>query len=343
MPFLKINELFRLESGEFLSGLEIYYETYGNYQPDSSKVIWVCHALTANADVFEWWPGLFGENDLFNSRDYFIVCINNLGSCYGTTGPLSIRPETGKPYFHTFPEFTIRDMSRVHAIARRQLQINKVHLLIGGSQGAQQAMEWAIEEPELFENLALIATNAKHSPWGIAFNETQRMAIENDPSWNENSAHAGLAGMQTARAVALLSYRNYFTYQQAQQGKNLDGTFRAASYQRYQGEKLARRFNALSYHRLSKAMDSHDVGRGRGGPSKALRSITANTIVISILSDLLFPPEEQLFLKDHISNASYAEIDSVYGHDGFLVETKKLSTILKHFLITQNKITYVKN
>lgn len=343
MPLLQINEPFRLESGEVLSKLEVYYKTYGTYQPDSSKVIWVCHALTANADVFDWWPGLFGEQDLFNPRDYFIVCINNLGSCYGTTGPLSINPESGKPYFHAFPFFTIRDMARVHALVHQKLQFGKIHLLIGGSQGAQQAMEWAIDAPNLFDNLALIATNAKHSPWGIAFNETQRMAIETDPSWKNNAADAGIQGMQTARAVALLSYRNYFTYQHAQQGKNFDGTPKAVSYQRYQGEKLARRFNAFSYHRLSKAMDSHDVGRGRGGLAKALRSIKTNTLVVSILSDLLFPPEEQLFLKEHIAHAQYAEIDSVYGHDGFLVETQKLSSILKHFLINQNKPMYVKN
>ncbi|MFN4122918.1 MAG: homoserine O-acetyltransferase [Flavobacteriales bacterium] len=343
MPLLIINEPFQLESGEVLSGLEVYYETYGSFQPDSSKVIWVCHALTANADVFDWWPGLFGEKDLFNPRDYFIVCINNLGSCYGTTGPLSNKPETGKPYYHTFPEFTIRDMAKVHSLAHQKLQLGKIHLLIGGSQGAQQAMEWAIQDSDLFENLALIATNAKHSPWGIAFNETQRMAIETDPSWRSDAANAGLQGMKTARAMALLSYRNYFTYQHAQQGKNFDGTPKAVSYQRYQGEKLARRFNALSYYRLSKAMDSHDVGRGRGGLAKALRAIKSNTIVVSILSDLLFPPEEQLFLREHITHAQYAEIDSVYGHDGFLVETQKLSSILKHFLITQNKTTYVKN
>jgi homoserine O-acetyltransferase len=343
MPLLKLKVPFLLESGEVLSNLEIQYETYGTYQPGSSKVIWVCHALTASADVFGWWPGLFGEKDLFNPDDYFIVCINNLGSCYGTTGPLSIKPETGEPYFHAFPDFSIRDMAKVHALTHEALGIGNIHLLIGGSQGAQQAMEWAIASPDLFDNLALIATNAKHSPWGIAFNETQRMAIETDPSWKLHHEKAGLQGMKTARAMALLSYRNYFTYQQAQQGKNFDGSPKAISYQRYQGEKLAQRFNAFSYHRLSKAMDSHDVGRGRGGPAKALGKIKANTIVVSILSDLLFPPEEQLFLKEHIPAAQYAEIDSVYGHDGFLVEVQKLSAILKHFLITQNKKTYVKN
>jgi homoserine O-acetyltransferase len=333
MPNYFHEEFFQLESGKKLPELSIYYETFGTYLPGKSKVIWVCHALTANANVFEWWPGLFGENDLFNPKDYFIVSINNLGSCYGSTGPLSKNPETDESYFHTFPEITIKDMAAVHELLRQHLNIDKIHLVISGSQGGQQAMEWAIEKPIVFENLILIATNAVHSPWGIAFNETQRMAIESDESWKKNKVDAGLQGMKTARAIALISYRNYDTYQIFQSGLNDSGTARSVTYQRYQGEKLAQRFNAFSYWTLSKAMDSHDVGRKRRSVEDALKQIKARTFLISISSDLLFPPTEQQFIAAHIPNAEYEEINSAYGHDGFLVESKQLSNIIKKFII----------
>jgi len=333
MPNYHYQDLFQLESGAELPELTIYYETFGDFIPGKSKVVWVCHALTANANVFEWWPGLFGEHDLFNPKDYFIVSINNLGSCYGSTGPLSKNPETNESYFHSFPEITIKDMAAVHELLRQHLNIEKIHLVIGGSQGGQQAMEWAIEKSAIFENLILIATNAVHSPWGIAFNETQRMAIESDASWKENNEQAGIEGMKTARAIALISYRNYHTYQVFQDGLNDSGIARSVTYQRYQGEKLAQRFNAFSYWFLSKAMDSHDVGRKRSSVEDALKQIKARTLVISISSDLLFPPSEQQFLASNIPNAVYEEINSAYGHDGFLVESKQLSKIIKKIII----------
>jgi homoserine O-acetyltransferase len=200
--------------------------------------------------------------------------------------------------------------------------------------GGQQAMEWAILQPNLFKKLVLLATNAQHSPWGIAFNESQRLAIYADSSWSERRHDAGQAGLSAARSIALLSYRNYQTYQ-SRQSEDTDekiDDFKASSYQRYQGLKLVRRFNVLSYLILSKAMDSHNVGRGRESREKALNQIRAKTLVIGITSDILFPPSEQQFLARHIPDAQYIEIDSPYGHDGFLVETEKISAILKDFL-----------
>lgn len=325
---------FRLEKNQSLPALDIAYHTYGTRAPDDSNVVWVCHALTGNSDVFDWWAGLFGPGCLFDPERYFIVCANNLGSCYGTTGPLSIHPEKGTPYFHDFPDITIRDMVNAHDLLRQHLGISKVHLLIGGSQGGQQALEWAILKPELFENLVLIATNAVHSPWGIAFNESQRMAIATDLSWEEASPTAGLEGMKTARSIALLSYRHYHTYGRSQQSTDKEQTdhFPAASYQRYQGEKLARRFNAYSYWVLSKAMDAQNVGRGRASVEAALAAVRARTLVISLSSDLLFPPAEQTYLAGHIPGAGYASIDSFYGHDGFLTETEALNDILAGYL-----------
>lgn len=336
------NQNFQTESGESISRLEITWHTFGKRNADDSNIIWVCHALTANSDVMDWWKGLFGEGRLLDPEKYFIVCANNLGSCYGTSGPLSTDADTGRPYYHSFPDITIRDMVNAHDILRRHLGIEQIHLLIGGSQGGQQAAEWAIQKPELFERLVLIATNARHSAWGIAFNESQRMAIAADPSWINNSPDAGVEGMKVARSIALLSYRNYHTYDLSQSSANPEQTdhYPAASYQRYQGDKLARRFNAYTYWKLSKAMDSHHVGRDRVSVEHALKGIKAETLVISISSDLLFPPEEQRFLARHIPGAIWKSIDSVYGHDGFLTETGALSEIIGSFLETSLEVIY---
>jgi len=326
-------EPFQLEGGVSLSSVEIAYQTYGTLNKEKNNVIWVCHALTANSDVFDWWKGLFGDKDLFNPEEYFIVCANNLGSCYGTTGPLTHNSEFNGALYSYFPNITIRDMVNAHELLRRHLGIEKIHTVIGGSQGGQQALEWNIHKPEIFTNLVLVATNALHSPWGIAFNESQRLAIKADRTYYSNNPEGGQKGLAAARSIALLSYRNYHTYVETQKEDTADKTddFNSSSYQRYQGEKLVKRFNAYSYVALSKAMDSHNVGRGRESVEKALANVKAKTLVIGISSDLLFPLGEQRFLANHIPVATYAAIDSFYGHDGFLIETEKLTKELKKF------------
>lgn len=325
----------RLENGGALARPTIAYQQWGEPNADGSNIIWVCHALTGNSDVFDWWAGLFGDDALFNPKDYCIICPNTIGSCYGSTGPLSLNPNSGAFYFHDFPELTIRDMASAHAALANQLGIKQIGILIGGSLGGQQALEWAIEEPNRFSRLILVATNAQHSAWGVAFNESQRLAIENDPSWNQRHREAGINGLKTARSIALLSYRGYEVYSETQQRDKteINGfSHPAISYQRYQGEKLAARFNAFSYWTLSKAMDSHDVSRCRDSLENALQQIQAKTLVIAIESDLLFPKGEQKFLAKNIRNAQYAEISSRYGHDGFLVETKAISKRISDFI-----------
>lgn len=330
MKTYKYNAAFPLELGETLPDLEIAYHTYGKLNQAKDNVVWVCHALTANSDVFDWWSGLFGENDLFNPQEYFIVCANMLGSCYGSTAPLQT---TKSKQYHQFPIVTIRDMVKAHDLLRKHLGIEKIATIVGGSMGGQQALEWNVQQPTLFDNLILLATNAQHSPWGIAFNESQRMAIENDSTWQLSTVSAGLKGMKAARSMALLSYRSYFAYGQTQQEIDNSKTddFKAASYQRYQGEKLAKRFNAFSYYRLSQAMDSHNLGRNRKSVEAALKQIEAKTLVIGISTDFLFPPIEQRFIAKHIANARFVAIDSFYGHDGFLVETEKLTEVISNF------------
>jgi len=330
----KSQKPFALERGGELNGLEITYTTSGKLNANKSNVIWVCHALTANANPQEWWPGLVGPGKIINPENHFIVCANILGSCYGTTGPLSVNYSTGKSHFSNFPFITVRDMAHAHILLANHLGIDKIELLIGGSLGGQQALEWSIIEPDRINKLVLVATNAFHSPYGIAFNESQRLAILADQTYYHNTPEGGLNGLKAARSVALISYRTYEAYNRTQ--KEEDPTkvedFNAASYQQYQGQKLVDRFNAYSYFVLSKTMDSHNVGRNRESVEKALAQVKAKTICIAIASDILFPPVEQAFLQKHIPGAVYEEIDSSYGHDGFLIEAKKLTSILSKII-----------
>ena len=330
----KYSKNFTLESGKQLHGLEIGYHTFGKLNKHRNNVIWVCHALTANSDVLDWWAGLFGDNNLFNPADHYIVCANVLGSPYGTTNPLNIDETTGQPYYLSFPLFTIRDIVKAHQLLADHLGIDQINVLIGGSLGGQQALEWALIDPTKINNLILIAANAKHSPWGIAFNESQRLAISADRTFYANTPDGGAKGLKAARSIALLSYRGYATYNATQKHDEHEKLedYKAASYQNYQGEKLVKRFNAYSYWYLSKTMDSHNVGRNRGGIEKALSQVKAKTLIIGIKSDILFPIEEQQYLFRHIPNASFSEFDSIYGHDSFLIETETLTKIIDSFL-----------
>lgn len=334
----KYSEPFTLESGEVLPRFQLQYRTLGKVNKAKDNIVWVCHALTANAEVDDWWEGLVGEGKLYDPEKHFIICANLLGSCYGSTGPLDTNPETQDLYLLDFPQFTVRDMVSALVELRKGLGFEKIHTLIGGSMGGMQAMEWAIVEPEIFENLILLATNARHSPYGIAFNESQRMAIAADPTWKDNSPEAGKAGLAAARSMALLSYRNYEAYWNTQNETDIEKTdhYRAASYQKYQGEKLISRFNCQSYYFLSKAMDSHHVGRDRGGIEEAFKTVVANTLVIGVTSDELFPISEQKFIADNIKGAAYSEIDSFYGHDGFLIETVEIHKIILEFFEDKN-------
>lgn len=331
--FFQYEQTFPLESGKSLEGFQLCYSTWGKLNEAKDNVIWICHALTANSDAEDWWCGLFGKGNFFDPEKYFIVCANVLGGCYGSTGPLSIDQTTGKPYYHSFPHITIRDIVFAFDLLREHLEIEKIFTVIGGSLGGQHALEWSILRPGVFQNQILIATNAKHSPWGIAFNESQRLAIAADSSWKENHDLAGQEGLKAARSIALLSYRNYHTYQekQCEDTENKSDAFKASSYQKYQGEKLVKRFNAFSYWVLSKAMDSHNIARGRNSCEEVLRENKTSSLIIGIKSDVLFPIEEQKFLHANLPNSTFKEIDSIYGHDGFLIETDQLNLIFRDY------------
>lgn len=326
---------FELECGATLPSVTIAYDTYGRMNADRSNVVWVCHALTANSDVADWWPHTVERGCFLDPDRYFTVCANFLGSHYGTTGPLSMNPATGEPWYGDFPKITVRDMVNCHRLLAAHLGIERVKLLIGSSIGGFQCLEWCVMQPDFAERAAFIATTPRTKPWASAFNESQRMAIESDPTFGERNAEAGAAGMAVARSIALLSYRGGTAYDKTQEDADpTEAGFdrRVLTYQRYQGEKLKRRFNAYSYYRLSQAVDSHNLGRGRGRVEDVLAGIRAKSLVVAITSDILFPPSDHTILVDNIPDAEYHVIDSDFGHDGFLVEHEKLNDIITDFM-----------
>lgn len=328
MNTIQTNESFQLESGKLLPGLTLAYDTYGKLNEAKDNVVWVCHALTANSDVFDWWPGLVGENCVINPNDHFIICVNIIGSCYGSSGPLTINPEKNQPYYSSFPVVTIRDMINSFILVRKKLGIEKIKLLMGGSMGGYQVLEWCLMEPGIIQNSFVITTSASESAWGIAIHTAQRLAIEADQTWKDNSADAGKHGTKAARAIGMLTYRNYKIFHDKQTDPDISKTdnYKASGYILHQGNKLAERFNAQSYWLLTKSMDSHNIARGRyHSLEEALTKIQQPTLVIGIDSDILCPVAEQKFLAEHIPNSTLHIISSDYGHDGFLVETETIS------------------
>lgn len=323
---------FTLESGEVLPELDIAYHTFGTLNENRDNIVWVCHALTANSDVADWWPHTVEEGCFLDPGKWYVVCANIIGSHYGSTGPLSINPLTGEPYYGDFPKLTIRDMVRAHIELADALGLHGIEMLVGSSVGGFQAIEWAIMQPERFRRLILIATAPKASPWSIAIDETQRMAILSDSTYGERRPDAGMKGLASARAIGLLTYRGPLGYNATQQDPDSDlphRTRRACTYQQYQGEKLCRRFNAYSYISILDAFDTHDAGRGRGGTAAALAEIKAQTTVIGITTDIIFTPAEMRAMTAMIPGALYHEIQSDFGHDGFLVEHRTLNALLR--------------
>ena len=338
MKYFQYQHPFRLENGETLPELTIAYHSYGQLNANKDNVIWVCHALTANSDANDWWAGMIGEGLLFNTNNYFVVCANILGSCYGTTCPLSINPETGESYYDSFPFITIRDMVKAHMLLREHLGIQKIYLLTGGSIGGYQVLEWALMEKEAIENLLLLTTSAAESAWGIAVHTAQRLAIEADNTWKDPHPNAGINGMKAARAIGMLTYRSYEILVEKQTDEDLNklDNFKASSYIIHQGEKLVKRFNAYTYWMLTKAMDSHNIARGRGSSiQEILKTIPHKTLIIGISSDILCPVQEQIFMAENMNDATFVEINSAYGHDGFLVEIDKITENTRNWLKKQ--------
>ena len=327
---LTLDQPFRLEAGGTLPSLEVVYHTSPRSYRPGDRVVWICHALTASSDAEDWWPGLVGPGKCFDTDRDFVVCVNIPGSPYGTTSPASIRPETGRPWLLDFPDITIRDFVNASVLVRKALGIAHIDLLTGASTGGFQVLEWCVMEPDVIRRATIIATEARVSPYLSAFDAAQRMALEADPTFlAAEDLRGGAAGLRCARAIAMISYRSPEGYNRTQPETDPDTLFasRCESYQRHQGQKLADRFDAYSYACLVRACESNNLGRGRGGVEKALSAIQARCALVCIDSDTLFPPTVMKPLAAAIPGATYHEISSPFGHDGFLLENEQLSQI----------------
>ncbi len=318
-----------LECGGRLENAPLVWHQAG---PRQGRVIWICHALTANSNPEDWWPEMVGPGKPIDTERDFVVCANMLGSPYGSAGPASVDDASGRPLLLDFPKLTMRDSVNAFIQLRKHLGIEHIDLLIGASSGGFHAIEWAVSEPGIFSRCLFLCTAPRISPFLGATVEAQRMALEADPSFREAaSLQGGAAGLRCARAQALISYRCFRGYGLTQPEEDEDTLFagRVASYERYQGQKLIQRgFDAYSYYYLCNSLDSHNVGRGRGGVETALKRIQADVTVLNIDTDLIFPPEEGREWEKFIPGAKYVEISSNFGHDGFLLETARISAIL---------------
>ncbi len=311
---------FTLESGSIISDLEIAYKTYGTINSERDNIIWVFHAISGDSNVLDWWAELFGTDKLYDPKSYFIICANTLGSPYGSTKPLD----------SAFPNFTVRDVVQAHMLLAEKLEITHIHTAIGGSFGGYQALEFAYSYTGKINHLILLASSAKESAWGIAIHESQRMALQADTTFGE--VDAGIDGMKAARAIAMLTYRTSEDVIEKQtDSENTVDNFKASSYINYHGDKFSKRFDALSFYYLTKCIDTHNIGRNRGGEALALKEIEIPTLVIGFESDKLVPIRFQKFIAEHLPNAIFNGFASEYGHDGFLKEGKKITQSIQNF------------
>ena len=304
-----------LELGGDLKDVVLHYRTKGDLAKE--PVVWVFHALTANDDPTDWWPGLFGPKGLYG-EGYAVVCANVLGSPYGSSSPgnHALRGQD-------FPVITVRDSVNAQLLLAEHLGLSRIHTLIGGSFGGYQALEFALGFNGSVDQLILLATGAEEMPWNKAIHEAQRLAMEADPTlWTGD----GAKGLKAARGIGMLNYRTSDQFNTAQQD-DCDGfgPYRASTYIRYQGEKLVRRFDAPSYYRLTQQLDTHQIGRGRGGIKQALSTLQINTLVLGFDSDVLIPISVQQALVDALPMAQLKVLESAFGHDGFLLEYEQIT------------------
>lgn len=329
----------RLESGVVVPDVELAFERAGK---KDGPAILVCHALTGNQFTVGtksqpgWWHGLIGPGMHIDTNQYEVITFNVLGGCAGSTGPTSLNPFSKKPYQYDFPKITIRDIVHTQVLALRQLGIDKLKAAVGGSLGGMQVLELAVAYLDFAELIIPMAVTPFLSDYGIAFNAIGRNAIMQDPAWNGGFYAEGgrIAGLEIARMVGMVTYRTSTLFNQRfNRELKDDETFQVESYLNYQGQKLSSRFDANSYLYLLGAMDSHDIGRCRQGWQKAIRQITAKTLLLGYTGDLLYPPEKvkeiAAALKEAGKEADYVEVNTDFGHDGFLAEFSKWGGILQ--------------
>jgi homoserine O-acetyltransferase len=333
-------EPFSLDSGAKLRPVTLRYAIYGRLNHRRSNVILVCHALSGSARVADWWPEMIGPERLLDTSRYAVICVNVIGSCYGSTGPRSIDPQTARPFARRFPVVTLRDMVRAQKALIDHLGVRRLRAVIGGSTGGMQALEWAIEFPRCVERVIAIAA-VPISAMGLALNHLQRQAIRLE-------AREGLA---LARAIAICSYKSAELFDERfnrrpnrtgdEPSSSIDACFDVAGYLDHQGEKFIARFDSNSYTILSKAMDLFEIARDGSSAEDALRRITASVLLIGVSSDWLFPARDVKALAEMMRragvDASYRLFESSHGHDAFLADATLLARSIEPFLRELNE------
>lgn len=328
--FFELAEDLLLDSGETLSDVRVAYRTWGD---PKARARLVCHALTANADADEWWAGLFGSGRTLDPDRDFIVATNILGSCYGTTGP-RIADASGRPLGPDFPVISVRDMVRLQSKVIDQLGVESLEVVIGGSLGGMQALEWAALFPDRVESVVAIGVGAAQSAMCMGLSEAQRQAITSDPAFLEGRYPQDAGpdnGLALARMIAMVTYRSRENFEQRFGRDKSEDVYEIQSYLRYQGKKLVERFDANTYLTLMGAMDSFDLGHGRGSIREVLRSIVTPVLAIAISSDVLHPPAEVEELATGLPNSVFKVIDAPQGHDAFLIETDQINQAVSGF------------
>jgi homoserine O-acetyltransferase len=351
---------FVFKSGQMLPGFTLRYETYGKLNADGDNAILICHALSGNHHCAGrnspddrkpgWWDNLIGPGKAVDTGRFYVIGVNCLGGCSGSTGPSSIDPATGRPYGTTFPHFTIHDMVRAQKHLMDHLGVRALHAVIGGSMGGMQATLWAILYPSFVRRLLAMATTAREGAQAIAFNEVGRQAIMQDPAWNggDYDENAGpRVGLAIARMMAHITYlsdasmdRKFGRRKRAAVANgdvlNFDIQFEVESYLRHQGQTFINRFDANSYLYITRALDQFDLADAYGSLEAAFAPVQAETLVVGFTSDWLFPPEQNrniaLALLRAGKRASYAELATDLGHDSFLLESEDLYALVRGFL-----------
>lgn len=356
-----------LDCGKTIAPVYVEYETYGKLNPARDNAILVLHALSGdahaagwseNADELRrpwlknrpgWWDDMIGPGKAFDTKKYYVICSNILGSCYGTTGPASLDPGTGRPYGLNFPVVTVGDWVRLQERLITRLGIERLFAVAGGSLGGQQALEWILAYPERVERAIIIAATARLSDQGLAFNVVARHAIKTDPNFRSGNYYGCITpdrGLAAARMLGHITYLSEVSMQHkfgrkfrngGGPGYHLGVDFEVEEYLKHQGEAFVERFDANSYLYITRAADYYDASvRGEGNLDKACRGIRSRTLLISFSSDWLYPPEQMKELALAVSRnrkpVSYVNIPSSYGHDAFLLEVDRLSHIVKSFL-----------
>jgi homoserine O-acetyltransferase len=337
--FAALGRPFELDSGERLAGVEIAYRTWGELAPGRDNAVVVCHALTGSADVDRWWGRVLGPGRALDPARDFVVAANALGSCYGTTGPASPRPGArsgaAARWGPDFPAITVRDQVRLTKLLLDRLGVERVRLVVGGSLGGLQALEWALVDPGRVEAIATISAAARHSAWAIALSELGRRALELDPKFRGGrypEADPPAGGLALARALAMASYRSRASFERRfGRARRPDGRWEVESYLAHQGAKLVERFDANAYRTLLDAMDTHDVARGRGELERVLGGVGIPVLVVASSRDVLYPPEEQAELATLLPDAELEILDSLDGHDAFLTEAERVERLLARF------------